>query len=227
MRYLVLSFMLLTMLSSCGRIPEPIGYPYTTQEKMQAAHHWNVLAEDISNKINNELIRSDFFETVVFVKETCGDDSEPCSYDATTAFNEGFRDLLITRLVDFGIPTSAAPDREAITINYKVQVVYHSAERLRTLRPGLLTALTTAVSVLRHAPSEIIAISLAAGVDYSNAAYAKTTNVEAIVTTSMVFRNKYLFRSSDIYYINNADYHHYNRDFNTAKTINLVSPTGI
>ncbi|MEE4240186.1 MAG: hypothetical protein V2I36_01875 [Desulfopila sp.] len=227
MRYFLFSFILLSFLSSCGRIPEPIGYNYSTQEKMQAAHHWNVLAEDISNKINNELIRSDFFETAVFVKETCGDDSEPCSRDITTDFNEGFRDLLITRLVDFGIPTSAIPDREAITINYKVQVVHHNANRLRTLRPGLLTSLTTAVSVLRHAPAEIIAIALASGVDYSNAAYARTTNVEAIVTTSMVFRNRYLFRSSDIYYINSADYHHYNKDFKTAKTIHLTTPSGI
>jgi len=223
MRYLYYLPLLLFFMSSCGRIPEPVGYPYSKQEKMQAAHHWNILAKDLSNRINNELIRSDFLETSVFVKETCGSDSAPCEKAKTTEFDEGFRDLLITELVNYGIPTNAKPDREAITVNYKVQVVYYRANRFRTLQPGLLTALTTAVAVLRNAPSEIIAISLAAGVDYANSALAMSSNYEVIITTSMVFRQKYLFRSSDIYYINGADFYHYQKGRNSAKTIQLTS----
>jgi hypothetical protein len=189
---------------------------------MQAAHHWNVLAEDLANRINNELIRSDFLHSPVYVKETCGNDAEPCAPETTSDFNEGFRDLLITKLVDFGIPTSAGPDSEAIVVNYKVQLVHHHAQRLRTLRPGLITALTTAISVMRNAPAELLAISLAAGADYGNTTYAKTTNLEAIISTSMIFRSKYLFRSSDIYYINSADYHHYRKDQKSAKEIRLT-----
>ncbi|MBM9602655.1 hypothetical protein [Desulfopila inferna] len=222
MQYLLFSFAIIFLLSSCSRIPEPIGYQYSTQEKMQAVHHWNVLSRDLANKINNELIRSDFLDTAVFVKETCGSEAEPCAENTTTDFNEGFRDLLITELVGFGIPTSAVADGEAIRVDYKVQVVYHQAGRIRTVRPGLLTALTTAVSVLRNAPAEIMAISLAAGIDYGNTTYAKTTNLEAIITTSMIFRNKYLFRSSDIYYINSADSHHY-KGGRSSKEIQLTS----
>ncbi|HKJ65779.1 MAG TPA: hypothetical protein VJ969_10270 [Desulfopila sp.] len=210
------------LLLSCSRIPEPIGYPHSTQEKMQAAHHWNVLARDMANSINNELIRSDFLDTAVFVKETCGSDGEPCPQQVTTVFDEGFRDLLITELVNFGIPTSASADSEAITINYKVQTVHHQSSRLRTLRPGLITALTTAVTVMRSAPAELLAISLAAGADYGNTTYAKTSNVEVIITASMVFRDKYLFRSSNIYYINGGDYHHYQNDRQRGKEIQLT-----
>ncbi len=222
MRY-IFFIVILVLLNSCARIPEPIGYDYSTQEKMQAAHHWNVLANDLSNKINNELIRSDFLDTAIYVKETCGNDGEPCPQRATTEFNEGFRDLLITELVNYGIPTSAVQDREAITVNYKVQVVHHRTNRLRTLKPGLLTYLTTAISVIRNAPAELLAISIAAGMDYANTTYAKKTEFEAIITTSMVFRNKYLFRSSDIYYINNADYHHFQQDRGDAQEIQLIS----
>ena len=214
---------LLLLISGCGRIPEPVGYTYTTQEKMQAAHHWNVLAKDLSNRINNELIRSDFLNTSIFVKVTCGDDSAPCPKGTTSEFNEGFRDLLITELVNFGIPTSAVPDQEAITVDYKVQLVRHSTHRLRTVQPGIITALTAAVAVLRNATPEVIALAVAGGADYVNSAYAKKTDVEAIITTSMVFRNKYFFRSSDIYYINNADYHHYQNNKSTAKEIQLTS----
>ena len=189
---------------------------------MQAAHHWNVLAKDLSNKINNELIRSDFLETAVFVKETCGSESEPCKKEQTSEFNESFRDLLITELVNYGIPTSSIPDREAITINYKVQTVHHQTKRLRTLRPGLITAITTAISVLRNAPTELLAIAISAGVDYANTTYARTSNFEVIITTSMIFRQKYLFRSSDIYYINAKDYYHYQEDSRDVKTIQLT-----
>lgn len=223
MRYLLLLTTALLLVSACGRIPEPVGYNYTTQEKMQAAHHWNVLAKDLSNRINNELIRSDFLNTSIFVKETCGDDSVPCPKGTTSEFNEGFRDLLITELVNFGIPTSAAPEQEAITVNYKVQLVRHNTNRLRTVQPGFFTALTAAVAVLRNATPEVIALAVAGGVDYVNSSYARKTDVEAIVTTSMVFRNKYFFRSSDIYYINDADYHHYQNDKSTAKEIQLTS----
>lgn len=223
MRLLFILFPIFVLMSSCSRIPEPVGYDHSTQQKMQAAHHWNVLANDLSNKINNELIRSDFLETPIFVKETCGSDSEPCEKKATPEFNEGFRDLLITELVNYGIPTSAIPDREAITVNYKVQVIYHHTKRMRTLRPGLLTYLTTAVAVLRNAPDELIAIGIAGAIDYANTAYAKTSNYEVIITTSMVFRNKYLFRSSDIYYINGADYHHFQQDRTNGHEIQLIS----
>lgn len=223
MRSIIFLTTVLFVVSACGRIPEPAGYPYTTQEKMQAAHHWNVLAKDLSNRINNELIRSDFLNTSIFVKATCGDDGIPCSKGTTSEFNEGFRDLLITELVNYGIPTSAVPDQESITVNYKVQVVRHNTNRLRTVQPGLLTALTTAVAVIRNATPEFVAISAAAGADFINSSYAKKTDIEAIITTSMVFRNKYFFRSSDIYYINDADYHHYQNNKSTVKEIQLTS----
>lgn len=223
MRYLLLLTIALLLVSACGRIPEPVGYNYTTQEKMQAAHHWNVLAKDLSNRINNELIRSDFLNTSIFVKETCGDDSSPCPKGSTSEFNEGFRDLLITELVNFGIPTRAVPEQEAITVNYKVQLVRHNTNRLRTIKPGIFTALTAAVTVLRNATPEVLAFAVAGGADYINSSYAKKTDVEAIITTSMVFRNKYFFRSSDIYYINNADYHHYQNNKSAAKEIQLTS----
>jgi hypothetical protein len=223
MRYLIPLAIVLLMVSSCARIPEPVGYEYTTQEKMQAAHHWNVLAKDLSNRINNELIRSDFLNTPIFVKETCGNDSLPCPKGTTSEFNEGFRDLLITELVHFGIPTSAVQNKEAITVDYKVQLVRHNTNRLRTVQPGFITALTTAIMVFRNATPEALGLVAAGGVDYVNSSYARKTDIEAIITTSMVFKNKYFFRSSDIYYINNADYHHYQNDKGTAKEIRLTS----
>ena len=220
MRAVLISFLVL-FLSSCTRIPQPAPYAYSEQQKMQAAHHWDVLASDVANQINNQLVISDYVDKTVFVKATCGTDAMPCEQGETTQFNEGFRDLLITRLVNFGVPTSADKKISDIDINYKVQVVYHATKRY-TIPPGSLTALTAVVAVFRHAPSTLQALALAAGLDIANSAGPRHGHYEVIITTSMVTDEKYLFRTSDIYYINDPDFWHY-QNAPTGKTIQMVS----
>lgn len=222
MRFCLIFFALLTLTISCGRIPEPTGYEYSQQQKMQASHHWDVLAADIANQINNELILNDYLDIPVFVRETCGDENQPCKPSETTVFEESFRDLLITNLVTLGVPTSPTPGTDSLIINYKAQAVYHHRNRWRTLKPGLLTALTAGIVVLRNAPSEIIALAIAGTVDFANASLVTTSNFEVIITTSVIADNHYLFRNSNIYYINDQDSWHY-RMPSTPAEINLTS----
>jgi len=217
----ILILLLTLLLSSCTRIPQPASYAYSEQQKMQAAHHWDVLANDVANQINNQLIQSDFIDKSVFVKTTCGTDAVPCERGETTQFNEGFRDLLITRLVNFGVPTSSDKNLSDIEVDYKVQVVYHLSRR-PTIPPGLLTVLSAAVAVFRHAPGEIQALAVAAGLDIANSAGPQNGHYEVIITTSMVNDEKYLFRTSDIYYINDPDFWQYQNSA-MGKTIQLVS----
>ena len=220
-------FYVLTLLLVGGcasRIPEPITYPYSQQQKMEASHHWQVLAEDLANRINNELIITDNITKTVFVKETCGNEAAPCNPTETGSFNEAFRDLLITNLVGFGIPTQQQKTDETLEIYYKVQVVRHNSERLRTLQPGLLTGLSAAVVVLRNAPADIITMALGAAADVANANMVTNGHYEIIITTSMLSGGKYLFRASDIYYINDKDFWHYQDHLPQAKTMKLTGP---
>ncbi len=217
----VLILFLVLLFSGCTRIPQPASYAYSEQQKMQAAYHWDVLANDVANRINNQLVQSDLIDKSVFVKTTCGTDGIPCERGETTQFNEGFRDLLITRLVNYGVPTSSDNKISDIEVNYKVQVVYHLARR-PTFPPGMITALTAAVVVLRHAPGAIQALALAAGIDIANSAGPWNGHYEVIITTSMVTDEKYLFRTSDIYYISDPDFWHY-QDSPTGQTIQMVS----
>lgn len=218
------SILLLSLiLCSCTRLPQPASYAYSEQQKMQAAYHWDVLANDVANQINNRLIISDYVDKSVFVKETCGTDATPCEQGQTTQFNEGFRDLLITRLVNYGVPTSNKKKLTDITVDYKVQVIYHATNRY-TMPPGSLTALTAVISVFRGAPDTIKALAMAAGIDIANSAAPIVGHYEVIITTSMVADDKYLFRTSDIYYINDPDFWHYQSP-STGKTIKLVQTT--
>lgn len=224
MRSFFINALLLIFICSCtSRITEPINHPYSQQKKMQASHHWELLADDLANRINNELIRSDNIDTAVFVKEVCGDESTPCRPNETSTFNEAFRDLLITKLFNFGIPTNSQVDSEAIEILYKVQVVRHNATRIRTLQPGLLTALSTAIVVLRNAPTELLVIATGVAADVANSSISTSSNYEVIITTSLLTENRYLFRASDIYYINDKDFYHYQEQLPQTKTISLSS----
>lgn len=222
MRSFLVHMVLLIFICSCSsRVPEPISYPYSQQKKMQASQHWEVLADDLANRINNELIRSDNIDKAVFVKETCGDDSTPCGPNQTSTFNEAFRDLLITKLFDFGIPTSNRGGDDAIEILYKVQLVRHNATRVRTLQPGLLTALSAAIVVLRNAPSELLVVATGVAADVANANLSTGSNIEIIITTSLTSKDRYLFRASDIYYINSEDFYHYQEQLPQTRTIGL------
>lgn len=211
MKVCIFTIITIAFITSCGRIPEPVGYPYTKQNKMQASRHWDILAADIAEQINNELILKGYLNTPVFVRETCGSENNPCAPRQTSLFNESFRDLLITRLVDLGVPTKAQPAAPSITINFKAQAVYHHSTRLRTIAPGLLTGLTAGIMVLRKAPAGIVALAVAGAVDFVNAGYAASSHHEIIITTSMIADNDYLYRSSNIYYINDIDAWHYQK----------------
>lgn len=196
--------------AGCGRLPEPAAYNYSIQQKMQASHHWDILAADLANQINNALIFGDHINTPVFVRQTCGDDDSPCPPAETSVFAEAFRDLLITNLVSLGVPTNAEPTQETIVVHYKAQPVYHHADRLRTIQPGLLSSLSAGVIVLRNAPWELASLAVSGGLDALNAAYNSLDHFEVLITTSMVSHGKYLYRNSSIYYINTEDSWHYN-----------------
>ncbi len=221
---LFLLFCLPLLITSCSsRMPEPITFPYSQQKKMRASGHWEILAGDLANRINNELILSDNIETAVYVKPTCGDEITPCKANETSTFNEAFRDLLITSLYDYGIPTRSKSTPESIEALYKVQVVRHNAKRTRTMQPGILTTLSTAVAVLRNAPSELILLATGVVADIANTSYTVNGHYEVIITTSMIENGKYLFRASDIYYINDKDFYQYQETHTETTPITLKS----
>jgi len=196
------------LFSSCVRVPQPAGYAFGEQQKMQAVHHWDVLANDVANQINVELIAQGHLNTPVYVQHSCGQPND-CGPGETFPFDEGFNDLLTTQLVNFGVPTKVEVDENSLIVNYKVQVVYHQSTRFQNPRPGVITALTAGIMVFRNAPAEIAAVAGAIAADGLLATTVLSGHYEVIITTSIVDDNLYLMRKSDIYYINDPDFWHY------------------
>ena len=210
------------LLGGCtASIPEPVNFPYSQQQKIQASQHWQVLADDLANRINNELILTDHINSAVYIKSACNEKSNPCNSNQKSSFNEAFNDLLITSMVNYGIPTRDNKKKGTLEIGYKVQVVHHTAKRIRTLQPGILTAVSAAIVVLRDAPTELLFLATGAMADIANTNLTFNGQYEVIITTSIVDKDKYLFRASDIYYINDKDFWQYQNTAFRAKTIQL------
>jgi len=211
------------LFAGCTRIPQPSGYAFSEQQKMQAAYHWNVLASDVASQINSTLIQRGFLNTSVYVEHSCGE-PDPCGPGQTFPFDEGFNDLLTTQLVNFGVPTKSENDGSSLIVRYKVQVVYHQADRYQWPRPGVLTALTAGVLVLRDAPWELATLVGAAAADTLWSGAVVNGHAEVLITTSIVEDKLYLMRKTDIYYINDPDLWQYQQS-TPARELELTSAT--
>ncbi len=225
MRKTLICLAVMIFCASCrGRIPDPVNHEYSEQRKIEATHHWDVLAYDVANRVNQQLLAHDYLETPVYVKRTCGSEDRPCAPQETSTFDEAFRDLLITEMVNIGIPVAPAPNDETITVHYKVQLVYHRAKRVRPIRPGLMTTLAAGVVVFRNIPSEVVTIAAAGLADLANQEFTTAQHFEILITTSMIAEDRYLLRTSDIYYINDEDSYQYQTKLPVTETVTFIGP---
>lgn len=221
--FLILAGMTLCLVSACIRLPQPQGFLYSNQRTMQAAHHWNVLANDVANRINSELLRQNYLDAAVYVRHSCGA-PDACGSGATFPFDEGFNDLLTTQLVNFGVNTLVT-EQDGLIVEYKVQVIQHRANRRQWPQPGMLTALTAGILVFRDAPWEIATLATAATIDALNATWVTSGHYEIVITSSIIDGNKYVMRASDLYYINDADFWQY-QQAKPAAEVGLISRGG-
>ena len=191
----------LTLLAGCAsQVPIPSNYPISTQHKARSVHHWDVLAEDVTTQTIAALKKNNI---------SAAADLYVAPPPENTPFVKAFRNLLITRMVNRGLQVTSSPDG-AIELQYETQLVRHESGRYAHIH-GSFSALTAGIWVMRDlaaAGSAALpgAFGLAALADYGLGQYAGgPTPTEMIVTSSIVVDRKYLFRKSDIYYIEDAD----------------------
>jgi hypothetical protein len=70
---------------------------------------------------------------------------------------------------------------------------------------------------------ELIILASGMAADVANTSLVTSGHYEVIITTSMITHDRYLFRASDIYYINDKDFFHYQENMPQTKTIRLSS----
>ncbi len=192
-----------------SQVPVPAAYPLSTQHKMQAMHHWKVLAEDVAYRIDDYLERSVFEKHYPIYVAPGG----------TTPFEKAFYDLLITQLVENGLQVSRSRN-EAMVLSFDLDMVRHSKRTVVTRR-GVYKSLAPGMYVQRRAPEMTTYDSIRSDevhvaqsrINVDSGIYTHhLPNVEIMVTTSLTRNENYVVRDSSIYYINDSDWKNYRQN---------------
>ena len=213
-------FMAAATLSSCGsQLPIATTFPSSTQRKMQAAQHWDVLASEVADRVEVAFVdRPDLAGRPIFVPQK-----------GASPFAAAFHELLISQLVFRGMQVSVAQE-DSLVLDYSVLGVKHNW-RFQRPKPGLLTALPGGawavyeLSKLGYGASLYFAAATVAGalLDYGIGHWATESDNEVIITASLSYNNRYVLHMSNIYYINDPDKWHYAGGPSGGRTLRVVN----
>ena len=197
----VLILSLLFVGGCASRVPLAVNPPLTAQYTARSAHHWDVLADDVAGQTELALGKH---------HDLWGRPIHVVALPKESAFDQAFRSFLVTRLVNRGLPVAPKDEKDGVEVTYRTQLVHHATSHYAHV-PGTLTVLTAGVWVVRELVEGSFAavpgtLGLAALADWGIGRYGGApTNTELIVTTSVSVKNRFVFRKSDVYYIEPED----------------------
>jgi hypothetical protein len=181
-------YCLLVLVAGCAQVPRPYTYPYRSQQKMQAADHWHLLASQVVGEVATNL-KGGLVSSIESIYVQCGSYVRCVSDDRAhfkiTPFDQAFHSFLITELTKQGIPVSFNPDNR-LKLDWVVQPVVHNAYRIKP-----------------H-PSLAEAIDVWSGIEAGSLPHS-----EIIITTTLTDRGAIWLRNANIFYINDQDWQHY------------------
>jgi hypothetical protein len=195
------------LLTACAQVPRPSTYPYSVQQQMQAAHHWEVLARQVVG------------ELIANVRAGYVSEREPVYIQNRdrSPFGRAFHTFLRTELNKQNIAVSDDVNNP-LQIKWTVQPVVHHADRIKppfplesTLFGGLAYALGQAWDKLSlEQAGAVTAFGVLPLLDLWRGTYTgPLPHSEVIITTEIENRAAFLRRNSNIFYINDQDRQHY------------------
>ena len=178
-----------------SQTPLASGYPLSSQPKMQAMAHWDQLAVDVARNCAKAL---DHFHPE-------GDLRVYVAPVAATPFGKSYREALLTRLVDFGVPVAFAPEGAAL-LEVSVELVSHRRTLQRT-RSGRLHAPDPGFVQKKDADGRYAEVPMVS--EESGLFDPATPDTEVQITSSLIHGGGYLYRDSSIFYVDGGDRAHY------------------
>ena len=107
----LLFILAMALCAGCAsQIPLATNHPLTSQKKIRSSHHWDVIADDVAAQTVAALAdkQKGLGEKPLFVVSPADN----------TSFNTAFRNFLVTRMVNKGIPVNqdkdGAQDRKSV-----------------------------------------------------------------------------------------------------------------
>ena len=199
----VLAGAVATMVGCANRAPIPLAenFELTVQPKVRSAGHWELVSRDVVAQTLATLDKAGVAP---------GTPLHVALPPNPSAFDVGFRDFLITKLVQSGATVQQMPG-QTLDVTYHAQVVRHNSERPHFI-PGQFTMITAGLMAaygLRHEHLDaqmLGALGLAVAADYGASVNSGgPTNTEMILTATVARGGQYLARKTDVYYLENAD----------------------
>jgi len=211
--YLILGASL-SLLAGCApfqhtEAPLASNFYTTNQMKLQAGHHWQVIADDMADSIAAALVKGG---VCIAPAGSC-----PAVFVApatpASQFAKAFQTSFVTRLVgkDLKIATAGPSD---INVAIDIQAVRFSPGRSQYLGVGKFTMLSTGlwglheIHLHRSAGAAVVAATIAADVyEWNMSEFAKgpTPQMEVIVTASATKGKQFIARTTNVYYIADTD----------------------
>lgn len=227
-----LALALVSVMAGCAApryadVPAPTRFENSKQQKLQAAEHWQSIADhfarqlagDLAGKLNGRL---------VYVPQPGGE--QP--------FVDGFRELLITALVSQGVPVSTVA-KDALAVDVRYSVYRFRPERLQsTYFYGDATTLAAGLWAVGGLSSTGIAagaklVTVAAGLEgfswLSNESMGRgeyasgpVPRSEILLTASVADGARIVSRRSNIYYTVDEDQALYWNRSSAAHSVSVV-----
>ncbi len=180
--------------------PTATNFETTSQHKLQAAAHWGVISNDLTNKIKTNMASTVSKEQPIYVSST-----------ATSAFNHAIVGEIIASLVTDGYNVVKTP-KNAVSVEIETQVLQFSANRWQARKAGIPTLLATGVWALAEASATaagaataIIATADTASYFNSENAAGATPQTEIIINVSASNDNRFLAVTRGTYYVSDSD----------------------
>ena len=114
----LLSSLIISCAAPYSETPISTNFKTTEQNKLQAGHHWQVIANDMAKSISKKVSTS----KSVYINVN----------EEKSQFNRAFRTLLISSLVNQGVKVMKYSDLASVNIDIDVQVVEFSKDREKT-----------------------------------------------------------------------------------------------
>lgn len=213
--------LLIASLTACSsynakyQVPVPQDQAKSYQLKLQAARHWDLMANDIAKQSMESLAKRKLENTPISIaKQT-----------KQSPFSNALNEFVITRLVNHGATVKKVAD-DKLVMEYDIQVVRFDENRSNrndsSYIPGQYTALASNLvvtydAIKRWKDVNRRAWAYGAGIGWgmvldimqmssrADESTIEIPNVEVIVTSSLVKDGNYIMRRSDVYYVNEPD----------------------
>lgn len=197
------------LLTGCARHSEtPIAtnFEYQKQLKMQAASHWQLIAQDTAQRLMAQAQE----KRPLFVRQS----------PQQSAFEKTFNQQLIASLLAAGYPVlkEGAYSRDALVVEVSAVPLPFSPNRQQYKTTGKWTMLTGGLWVLERIYDKVSpGAAMMAGAVAADSAWwlrsefasGPTPRTELIVTTNISSNDRYYAQTTNAYYTSDTDWHLY------------------